>query len=97
VHACYDLLLDSDLYSAAEIIIPISHCLIGCPGAVFESITALNRIRWPWNSAAAFLSANPQIKRMPARILPAASRELWARAIRVMRPSLEEGTEEYGA
>jgi len=53
VHACYDLLLDSDLYISGEIIIRLvmSDRL---SGAVFESITAVNRIRWPWNSAAAF-------------------------------------------
>ncbi|MET0752487.1 MAG: prephenate dehydratase domain-containing protein, partial [Pyrinomonadaceae bacterium] len=32
VHRCYDLLLESSLNIAAEIILPISHFLIGCPG-----------------------------------------------------------------
>ncbi len=41
VHACFDLLLDSKLYISGEVIIPISHCLIGCPGASFETITAV--------------------------------------------------------
>ena len=66
VHACYDLLLDSDLYIIGEIIIPISHCLIGCPGAVFESITTVESHPVALEQCRRFLGANPQIKRLPA-------------------------------
>ncbi|MDQ3041807.1 MAG: chorismate mutase, partial [Acidobacteriota bacterium] len=38
VHRCHDLLLESSLGIAAEIILPISHFLIGCGGASLESI-----------------------------------------------------------
>ncbi|HXM35078.1 MAG TPA: prephenate dehydratase domain-containing protein, partial [Pyrinomonadaceae bacterium] len=64
VHACYDLLLDSDLYIAGEIIIPISHCLIGCPGALFETITTVESHPVALEQCRRFLGANPQIKRM---------------------------------
>lgn len=38
VHRCYDLLLESSLVIRAEIILPISHFLIGCKKASLESI-----------------------------------------------------------
>ncbi len=41
VHACFDLLLDSNLNIIGEVIIPISHYLIGCAGASFDTITAV--------------------------------------------------------
>ena len=66
VHACYDLLLDSDLYINGEIIIPISHCLIGCPGAAFETITTVESHPVALEQCRRFLGANPQIKRIPA-------------------------------
>jgi prephenate dehydratase len=40
VQRCYDLLRESPLQITAEVVIPIAHCLIGCPGSSFESITA---------------------------------------------------------
>jgi prephenate dehydratase/chorismate mutase len=66
VHACYDLLLDSNLNIISEIIIPISHCLIGCPGATFESITTVESHPVALDQCRRFLGANPQIKRAPA-------------------------------
>lgn len=38
VHQSYDLLLESGLKIVGEVIIPISHCLIACPGASLDSI-----------------------------------------------------------
>lgn len=66
VHACYDLLLESDLYIIGEIIIPISHCLIGCAGATFETITTVESHPVALEQCRRFLGANPQIKRAPA-------------------------------
>src|ERR1700741_904214 len=39
VHRSYDLLLEGCLHIVSEVIIPISHCLIGCPGSSFAVIT----------------------------------------------------------
>src|SRR5919205_760469 len=36
VHGSYALLLDSPLRISAEVVIPIRHFLIGCPGATLE-------------------------------------------------------------
>jgi chorismate mutase / prephenate dehydratase len=66
VHASFDLLLDSKLYVIGEVIIPISHCLIGCPGAAFETIAAVESHPVALDQCRRFLAANPQIKRIAA-------------------------------
>lgn len=66
VHACFDLLLDSKLYITGEVIIPISHYLIGCPGATFETIAAVESHPVALDQCRRFLAANPQIRRIAA-------------------------------
>src|SRR6266581_1558025 len=66
VHASFDLLLDSSLSIIGEVIIPISHCLIGCPGASFETIVAVESHPVALDQCRRFLAANPQIKRIAA-------------------------------
>jgi len=66
VHASFDLLLDSKLYIIGEVIIPISHCLIGCPGSSFETIVAVESHPVALDQCRRFLAANPQIKRIAA-------------------------------
>jgi chorismate mutase / prephenate dehydratase len=66
VHACFDQLLDSNLYVSAEVIIPISHYLIGCPGASFESIKTVESHPVALEQCRRFLATNPQIRRITA-------------------------------
>jgi chorismate mutase/prephenate dehydratase len=66
VHACFDQLLDSNLHVAAEVIIPISHYLIGCPGASFESIRTVESHPVALEQCRRFLETNPQIRRVVA-------------------------------
>src|SRR5437870_857714 len=66
VHPSFDQLLDSKLYIIGEVIIPISHCLIGCPGASFETITAVESHPVALDQCRRFLAANPQIRRVAA-------------------------------
>jgi chorismate mutase / prephenate dehydratase len=66
VHACYDLLLDSQLYISGEVIIPINHYLIGCPGASFETLTTVESHPVALDQCRRFLAANPQIRRVAA-------------------------------
>ena len=66
VHACFDLLLDSKLYIVGEVIIPISHCLIGCPGSTFEGITTVESHPVALDQCRRFLAANPGINRVAA-------------------------------
>ena len=66
VHTCFDLLLDSKLNVIGEVIIPIAHCLIGCAGASFGTITAVESHPVALDQCRRFLAANPQIKRIAA-------------------------------
>jgi len=66
VHACFDLLLDSTLHISGEVIIPINHYLIGCPGSTFEKITQVESHPVALEQCRRFCAANPQIKRVPA-------------------------------
>lgn len=66
VAACFDQLLDSDLYISDEVIIPISHYLVGCPGASFESIATVESHLVALDQCRRFLETNPQIRRVVA-------------------------------
>ena len=66
VHACYDLLLESNLHISGEVIIPVSHYLIGCPGSSFEQIKIAESHPVALMQCRRFLAANPQIHRVAA-------------------------------
>jgi chorismate mutase/prephenate dehydratase len=66
VHACFDQLLDSKLSIVGEVIIPISHYLIGCPGATFETIAVVESHPVALEQCRRFLAANPRIQRVAA-------------------------------
>jgi len=64
VHRCYDLLLESSLAIVAEIILPISHFLIGCPGASLESIETVESHPVALVQCGRFFAAHPHIERV---------------------------------
>jgi len=64
VHRCHDLLLESSLGIAAEIILPISHFLIGCEGAALESIETVESHPVALSQCERFFAAHPHIKRV---------------------------------
>jgi len=66
VHPSFDQLLDGKLFIVGEVIIPIRHCLIGCPGSSFEMIAAVESHPVALDQCRRFLAANPQIKRVAA-------------------------------
>jgi prephenate dehydratase/chorismate mutase len=66
VHRCYDLLLESSLSIVAEIILPISHFLIGCPGAGLESIETVESHPVALAQCERFFAAHPHLKRIAA-------------------------------
>src|SRR5271169_255943 len=41
VHRCYDLLLETKLTVTAEVVLPISHTLIGPPGATIQQVRSV--------------------------------------------------------
>lgn len=64
VHRCHDLLLESSLGIAAEIILPISHFLIGCAGASLDSIKTVESHPVALAQCERFFAAYPNIKRV---------------------------------
>ncbi len=64
VHRCYDLLLESSLHIIAEVIRPISHCLIGCRGAALASIEIVESHPAALAQCERFFAAHPQLKRV---------------------------------
>ncbi len=66
VHRCYDLLLDSSLKIAAEIILPVSHYLVGCREATLETVRAVESHPAALAQCERFFSAHPQLKRVTA-------------------------------
>lgn len=64
VHRCYDLLLESSLGIVAEIIWPISHCLIGYEGASLDTIETVESHPVALAQCERFFAALPQLKRV---------------------------------
>jgi prephenate dehydratase len=64
VHRSYDLLLESSLVITAEVIIPIVHHLIGCPGAAFETISAVESHPVALAQCERFFIDHPHVQRI---------------------------------
>ncbi|HEY2974283.1 MAG TPA: prephenate dehydratase [Pyrinomonadaceae bacterium] len=64
VHRSYDLLLESSLHIAAEVIIPIRHHLIGCAGASFDGIESVESHPVALAQCERFFAAHPQLQRI---------------------------------
>ncbi|MFL6208597.1 MAG: prephenate dehydratase [Pyrinomonadaceae bacterium] len=66
VHKVYELLLTSALHISGEVIIPIQHYLIGCPGAVLAEITTVASHPVALAQCERFFAAHPAIRRVGA-------------------------------
>jgi prephenate dehydratase len=66
VQRSYDLLLESLLHIAAEVVIPIRHCLIGCPGSTLDSIRTVESHPVALAQCERFFAARPEIRRVAA-------------------------------
>lgn len=64
VHRCHDLLLESSLGIAAEIVLPISHFLIGGAAASIESIETVESHPVAMAQCERFFAAHPHLKRV---------------------------------
>jgi len=64
VHRSYDLLLESSLHISAEVIIPIRHYLIACPGASFDEIKSVESHPVALAQCERFFAAHPQLQRI---------------------------------
>lgn len=66
VHRCYDLLLHSNLHIVAEIILPISHFLVGGRDATFGDIKTVESHPVALAQCERFFAAHPNLKRTAA-------------------------------
>ena len=66
VHRSYDLLLESSLRIAAEVVIPIRHYLIGCPGSSLDSIRTVESHPVALAQCERFFAAHPGVRRVAA-------------------------------
>jgi len=66
VHRSYDLLLESQLKIVGEVIIPIEHCLIGCPGATLENIKTVASHPVALAQCLRFFATRPQLSPLVA-------------------------------
>jgi prephenate dehydratase len=64
VHWSYDLLRESPLNIAGEVIIPIRHNLIGCPGATLEQIRTVESHPVALAQCERFFSSHPDMRRI---------------------------------
>ena len=64
VHCCVDLLLESSLTIIAEVVLPISHFLVGCPDAIFESVETVESHPAALGQCTRFFAAYPYLKRV---------------------------------
>ena len=66
VHRVYDLLLDSPLHVTAEVVIPIRHFLIGCPGSTAEAVRTVESHPVALAQCERFFASRPDIRRVAA-------------------------------
>lgn len=64
VHRTYDLLLEHSLFITAEVVIPITHNLIGCPNSSLSEITIVESHPVALAQCERFFAAHPHIKRL---------------------------------
>lgn len=66
VHRCYDLLLNSSLNIIAEIVLPISHFLVACKDAEFETIETVESHPVALAQCERFFAAHPELQGISA-------------------------------
>lgn len=76
VYRCYDLLLESKLSIIAEVILPISHNLIGPAGATVESLRFVQSHPVALAQCTRFFEAHPEITRVAAEDTGGSVREV---------------------
>jgi len=65
VHRCVDLLLASELHIVAEVVLPVAHFLIACPGATMDSIRTVESHPAALAQCTRFFAAHPDLRRIP--------------------------------
>jgi prephenate dehydratase len=76
VYRNYDLLLESELIVGAEVVLPISHNLIGPPGATFEQVRTVQSHPVALAQCTRFFEEHPAIERVVAEDTGGSAREV---------------------
>jgi len=76
VYRCYDLLLDSQLHITAEVVLPISHHLIGPPGAKLEQVRSVQSHPVALAQCTRFFEQHPGIKSVVAEDTGGSARQV---------------------
>jgi prephenate dehydratase len=95
---CYDLLYQSSLTPnpltmTGEVVLRISHCVIGCPGALLEHVTRVQSHPVALAQCERFFAAHPEIGKAVAEDTAGSVRQIMERA----DPSLAAIASEYAA
>jgi prephenate dehydratase len=76
IYQNYDLLLESHLHITAEVILPVSHHLIGPPGATLEQVRTVQSHPAALGQCTTFFKEHPHIKRVVAEDTGGSAREV---------------------
>lgn len=79
VQPVHDLLLSSRLHIVGEVVRPIVHCLIGCPGASFSKLNAVQSHPVALAQCERFFAARPHLQRIAADDTAGSVREVTER------------------
>jgi prephenate dehydratase len=90
---CYDLLYQSALTMTGEVVLRISHCVIGCPGAPLEHISRIQSHPVALAQCERFFAAHPAIAKAVAEDTAGSVRQIMER----LDPSVGAIASEYAA
>jgi prephenate dehydratase len=79
IHRTYDLLLDSKFHIVGEVIIPVVHNLIGCPGATLANVKVVQSHPVALFQCLQFFENHPGIQRKTAEDTAGSVREVMER------------------
>ena len=64
IHRCFDHLVDGELNIVAEVYLPVSQFLIGCPGATIETVRTVESHPAALGQCEMFFAENPRLVRL---------------------------------
>lgn len=95
---CYDLLYQGSLMMIGEVVLRISHCVIGCPGATLEGIVRIQSHPVALAQCERFFAAHPRISKAVAEDTAGSVRQVMdAGDLTVAAIASEYAAHEYGA
>ena len=95
---CYDLLYQGSLRMIGEVVLRISHCVIGCPGASIEALRRIQSHPVALAQCEEFFAAHPSISKAVADDTAGSVREVMQRADPTIAAIASEfAAREYGA